>query len=383
MASVGAKEGTGTMRRPRIKPEHAPYRIGRDRIRIGGMSLGIAAEVEDPTGAVWTLLESMDGSRGVDEITDRVVATHPGASATRVRAGFRALVESGHVEETDAPEPAGITARDKARYDRSRQYFRWIDPVPRASSWEPQALLLHATVTVVGMGGSGGLAAMALAASGIGRLRCVDADVVELSNLNRQVLYDEHDIGRPKVDAAVARLRRLNSDIEVIGERRRVSGPADLRALAHACDVLVLAADDPHDVRVWTNRACLATGTPWVEAGYNGPLVGVGLFVPGEGACYECLLAADDERRRALGICRHDAPDWDAAVAGAVAAPSAGISGYLAAHAVLAQITGAPALAPGRRYTVNLVALDHPLVLADPRRSDCPACGDPGNLAPG
>ena len=106
-----------------------------------------------------------------------------------------------------------------------------------------------------------------------------------------------------------------------------MTGPAPLAELARGCDVLLLAADEPHEIQRWANRACLATGTPWVEAGYNGPLVGVGSFVPGEGACFECLLAADDERRRAQGLRREDAPDWSAAVAGAVAAPSAAAVG--------------------------------------------------------
>jgi bacteriocin biosynthesis cyclodehydratase domain-containing protein len=340
------------------------------------MSFGIAAEVEDATGAVWTLLESMDGTRSVDEIVHRIVHLHPEIPSHVARAGIYDFIESGHVEDAAGPEPPELTARDKARYDRSLRYFRWVDLVPRATSWEPQARLLRSSVTVVGLGGSGGVAAMALAASGVGRLHCVDPDVVELSNLNRQILYTEEDLGRPKAEAAVTRLRRLNADISVTGADQHVSGIADLSALAENCDVLLLAADDPADIRVWTNRACLGAGTPWVEAGYNGPLVGVGVFVPGDGACFECLLAADDDRRRALGLRREDAPDWDTAVARAVAAPPAGVSAYLAAHAVLAHITGAPQLPPGRRYSVNLAALDQPHLLADPRRSDCPACGD-------
>ena len=371
------------MRRPKIKLEHAPYRIGADRIRIGGMSFGIAAEVEDASGAVWTLLDSMDGTRSVDEIVRRVVELHPDVPSHVARAGIYDFIESGHVEDAGGPEPPELTARDKTRYDRSLRYFRWVDLVPRATSWEPQARLLKSKVAVVGVGGTGAVAALALAASGIGRLHCVDPDVVELSNLNRQVLYTEEDLGRPKVEAAVSRLRRLNADITVTGARLRVTGIADLSALAEDCDVLLLAADDPPDIRVWTNRACLGAGTPWVEAGYNGPLVGVGVFVPGDGACLECLLAADDQRRRALGLRREDAPDWDTAVARAVAAPPAGMSGYLAAHAVLAQITGAPRLPPGRRYSVNLAALDQPLLLADPPRPDCPACGNGGRQEPG
>ncbi|MFY1576213.1 HesA/MoeB/ThiF family protein [Verrucosispora sp. WMMD703] len=365
------------MRRPRVKPEHAPYRIADGRIRIGGPTYGIAAEVADPSGAIWCLLESMDGSRSVAEIVRHVQTAHADQPSTDIRAALQLFVDSGYVEETDAPDPPELSARDRQRFDRSRAYFRWMDLVPRDSTWEPQVALSRATVTVIGLGGTGGIAAMALAASGVGRLRCVDPDVVELSNLNRQLLYAEQDIGRAKVDAAVDRLRQLNSTVEVTGLRQRVTGTEQVAALAAECDVLVLAADRPPALRRWTNRACLATGTPWVDAGYHGPLVQVGRYVPGTGPCWECVRWADAEQHHAIGVRHADTVRRNAAVANAVAAPTAGISGHLAAHHAMALITGVPALPAGRVDAVNLLAPDATFVRDDPRRPDCAACGTP------
>lgn len=376
MTSALNAGGAIAMRRPKVKPEHTPYRIAGNRVRIGGLSYGLAAEVKDPTGAVWTLLRSMDGSRGADEIVARVVAAHPDESESGVRAALERFILAGYVEDAGAPEPAVLSARERERYDRGRNYFRWVDLKPRASSWEPQLLLRRARVTVVGLGGTGGNAALALAASGVGRLTCLDRDVVELSNLNRQVLYTEADLDRPKAEAAADRLRDLNSDISVDGRRSEITGIDDVRPLLDDCDLLLLAADRPPEIRRWVNRACLASGTPWVEAGYHGPLVVVGVYVPGEGACYECLRAAQDARLDELGAHRADAiPFREDAVSNAVAAPSAGISGYLAAHAVLALLIGSPPLAAGQMHGVNLAALDHRWVLDDKPRADCPACG--------
>src|SRR5262249_57258164 len=129
-------------------------------------------------------------------------------------------------------------------------------------------------------------AALGLVASGVGRLHCVDADTVELTNLNRQILYGESDLGRPKVEVAADRLRHLNSGVALTTARETVIGEADVRALASGCDVLVLCADRPSEIRLWANRACLATGTPWVDAGYHGPMVAAAAYVPGEGPCY-------------------------------------------------------------------------------------------------
>jgi len=367
------------MIRPRVKPEHAAYRIAGNRVRIGGLSFGIAAEVEDPTGAVWTLLQAMDGSRSADEIVDMVASRHPGETRQSLTDAIETFVESGYVEDWGAPDPAELTSRDKERYGRGRAYWRWLDLTPRSSSWEPQVRLRSARVTVVGLGGTGGCAAAALAASGVGYLHCVDHDLVELSNLNRQVLYSESDIHRPKADVAAARLRGLNSDVTITGQRAEITSFADVAALAADCDVLLLCADRPPEIYSWANRACLATGTPWVASGYHGPLVPVATYVPGDGACYQCLQMAQAENRQRIGTCPDDSAGREGAAGNAVAAPSAGISGYLAAHAVLALVTGIPPVRPGRIYSVNLVALDEPYVFTGPRRPDCPDCGGRGS----
>jgi len=364
------------LKRPRVKPEHRPIQVAGNRIRIGGTVYGIAGEVDDPTGSVWTLLNAMDGSRSVEAVVAAVVEAHPGERPAAVRAAVELFVESGHVYDAAGTDPPGLTDRDKVRHDRSRLFYRWIDSKPRASWWEPQARLRLARVTVVGVGGTGGNAAMALAASGVGELRCVDSDVVELSNLNRQVLFTESDIGRPKVEAAVERLRQLNSDIAITGVRRAMTGVADLQELSAECDLLLLCADRPGEIRVWANRACLATHTPWVDAGYHGPVVAVAAYVPGGGACYECVWRAEHERHRAMGVEADYTIQRNAQ--NAVSAPTAGISGYLAAHLGISLLTGVVPVRSGLVQGINLIAPDHHYVIEPTQRTDCPACDKPG-----
>lgn len=86
----------------------------------------------------------MDGTRSPAKIIDRVVRLHPAVSHDMVHAGLAQLIESGYVEGAAAPRPAGLTERDKERYDRARRYFRWLDLTPRASTWEPQERLRRA-----------------------------------------------------------------------------------------------------------------------------------------------------------------------------------------------------------------------------------------------
>ncbi|MCW2871309.1 MAG: dinucleotide-utilizing enzyme [Streptomyces oryziradicis] len=370
----------GPMRRPRIKPEHRPYRTVDGNIRIGSVIYGAGAEIEDPGGWVWTLTESLDGMRAPEAVIAEVTRRHPGVAAADVVTAYEQILDGGFVEDAGAPVPPELSLREQERYGRSMAFFRWIDLTPRTSPWDAQLRLRRSRVLLIGLGGTGGAVAQALVASGVGRLHCVDPDVVELSNLNRQPLYGENDIGRPKADAAVERLRSMNSDIVVTAERREVRGEGDLAELladGRGCDLLVLAADRPTAIRRWANRACLAAEVPWLDGGYHGPLATVGVHVPGNGPCWECMRAGEVARRD-LRLAPGEEEErasprmpWNP-----VNAVSAGLSGMLMAHAALTLLTGAPPIAPGFRFGVNLMAPGDPVLDRFPRRRDCPACGD-------
>jgi molybdopterin-synthase adenylyltransferase len=332
------------MRRPLMKPELAPWRTDRGTIRLGGWVYGIAAEIGDPTGAVWTLITALDGTASQADVVARVLARHPAESPQSVRRCLQALVASGYIEDAAEAVPARLTSDDTARLNRTRSYFALMDQTPRTSSWEPVARLRTATVTIIGVGGTGGPAAAALAETGIGAIHCVDDDDVELSNLSRGGLYTEADVGTPKAAAAAGHLRDLSRTVEVTASRIRVTGVADVRDLARRCDVLLLSADEPPDIHRWVSRACMAENTVWVDAGYAGPAVEVSSFVPGQGACWECLRAAASAE---------GPPPSRPAPSSAV---TAGISGCLAAHHVIARLTGVPPIEPGRSDVINLYA---------------------------
>ncbi|MYS23359.1 MULTISPECIES: HesA/MoeB/ThiF family protein [unclassified Streptomyces] len=365
-----------------MKPEHRPYRTVDGNIRIGSVIYGIGAEIADPDGWIWTLTQVMDGSRTTAQIAAEVAVRHPAVAPATVRSAMADLREAGFMDDAAAPLPAGLGDRDPIRHARGVALLRWMDLSPQASPWQAQLRLRQARVVVLGVGGTGGVAAQLLVASGVGHLHAVDPDVVELSNLNRQLLYREADIGSRKADAAVAALRSLNSDVTVTGEPREVSGPDDLAALlaygeGGPYDLLVLGADRPPEIRRWANRVCLALKLPWVEGGYRGPLVTAGVYVPGDGPCWECQRAGEVERRDLrLGPGQsEDAASprmpWNPA-----SAVTAALSGTLVAHVALALLSGVPPMQPGFRYGVNLMVLGDPVLQRHPRRPDCPACGD-------
>ncbi|WP_248961115.1 HesA/MoeB/ThiF family protein [Sphaerisporangium perillae] len=354
--------------RPRVKAEHRPHRYADGTVRIGGEIYGLAAEIDDPDGWVWAALSLMDGTLPVAQITSRLALAFRELSAAQAESLVAQLIASGYLEDAAAVPPPELSAREVDRYSRNHAFFRQVDLAPREHGWEAQLRLRNARVVVLGLGGTGSHAAWALAAAGVGRLHCVDPDVVEPSNLNRQVLYGEADIGRAKADVAVRRLRAVNSDVTITGERLRVGGQEELAELVSGADMLALCADEPrgHGLRVWANRACASAGIPWAGGGYSGPLVTVGVYEPGH-PCYECVSAGERARRR---------PGTPVDLGGpGVIATSAGISGHLVAHAVITQLTGIPAIPPGRIGGLNLIAPDHLIDVRHPARDDCPVCG--------
>ena len=192
----------------------------------------------------------------------------------------------GQLHELGLLERAPID--DGGRYARQLLYF--ADARPERDPHEAQDRLAAAQVVILGCGGLGSWTMCALAAAGVGSLLLVDDDVVELSNLNRQLLYRMADLGRPKVEAAAEALSAFNPELEIRTARRRVRGEADVARLLEGADLLVETADwPPYDISRWVDDACRRAGVAHISAGQMPPLVRVGpLYVPGRTACHRC-----------------------------------------------------------------------------------------------
>lgn len=147
-------------------------------------------------------------------------------------------------------------------------------------------------VLVVGCGALGSAGVNLLARAGIGRITIVDRDFVELSNLQRQLLFDEADAaaGLPKAVAAARAVARINSEVEVRPFVADVT-PANVEELVAAADV-VLDGTDNFETRYLVNDACVKRGVPWVYGGAVGSTGMSMTIVPGETACFRCLFPA-------------------------------------------------------------------------------------------
>ncbi len=363
------------MGRLRFKISRQPVRIGVDVVRVGGVVHKLTFDVEDPDGWLWALVNLLDGSRTVAQVTTALRARFPHRPPIDVAEAINGLRLTGHLVDADEREPAGLTPRERERYSRSRELFQAIDIGWQPSSWAPQLDLKASKAVVIGLGGVGSVIAAAFAASGVGHVHCVDYDVVALSDLNRQVLYTEQDRSRPKAETAVHHLRERNSDILVTGDRRNVDGPDTITAIARGFDLVALAADSPPEIRSWTNRACLALGIPWVWGGYHGPLMTVGVYRPGTGPCYDCAKVAERERKAAAAA----RTEWQPAI-GQIPPHAANfstvtITGSFAAEAAISLLTGSPRVPVNRIYQFNLVdRLERLVIGPETRHPRCSAC---------
>ena len=192
---------------------------------------------------------------------------------------------------------------------------------------EGQQKLLDAHVGIIGAGGLGSPVAMYLASAGVGRLTIADHDRVDLSNLQRQILHDSNDIGRPKVESARTRLTALNPDVTVTPLNTRIDA-SQLQQLAQQADVIVDASDN-FATRFAINAACVATGTPLVSGAAVRMEGQLSVFVPrrSDSPCYRCLYREGDE------------PDQTCTDNG-VLAPIVGIIGSLQALEALKLLLG-------------------------------------------
>jgi bacteriocin biosynthesis cyclodehydratase domain-containing protein len=240
--------------------------------------------IEQPDRVARGLLAALDGTRTAASLEEEF-------GRARVRSAVGDLTEAGLLE--DAADDELTPARDRERYDRQLRYFADLaaEGTPAA---EYHRRIREARVALLGVGGLGSWAAYALACCGVGELVLVDGDVVEESNFNRQILYRERDIGRPKVDAAAEALAEFDSACRLTAVPRRLDGVPAIREVVEGADFVVNAADWPaHDIERWTNAACVAAGLPFITMSHSPPVARVGpLYVPGTTGCYACQESA-------------------------------------------------------------------------------------------
>lgn len=226
---------------------------------------------------------------------------------------------------------------------------------------DAQTRFAQAHALIVGIGGLGNPAAQFLAAAGVATLTLVDGDRVDLTNLQRQILFDTGAVGQRKVDAAAARIAAINPEVRVVAWPSRVSD-AELATLAAPADVVIDCTDN-FATRHAINRACVAAAKPLVSGAairFDGQIA-VFDMRDALSPCYHCLFGEGDEfeetRCATMGVF----------------APLVGIVGATQAAEALKLLAGAGQTLAGRLLLLDALTMEwrEVRVLKDPR---CPVC---------
>lgn len=228
-----------------------------------------------------------------------------------------------------------------------------------------QARLLQSKVLVVGAGGLGSPVLLYLAAAGVGTIGVIDADVVDLSNLQRQIIHENATIGTPKVDSAAARLRAINPDITIKTYQTKLTAQNALEVISQY-DVVADGTDN-FNSRFLINDACYFAKKTLVSAAilrFDGQLSTFKAHEDGDHACYRCIY--------------HEAPPEDqvptcaqAGVLGAIC----GTMGSLQATEVLKEIMGVGESMSGQLMIYDALYQDFRKVKVR-RDPGCPLCGE-------
>jgi molybdopterin/thiamine biosynthesis adenylyltransferase len=222
-----------------------------------------------------------------------------------------------------------------------------------------QEKLFNSKVLVIGAGGLGSPASLYLAAAGVGTIGIADSDVVELSNLQRQVLHSTDDLGKPKTESAKETLTRLNPDVTVLTYQMMVT-EENIGELIADYDFIIEATDNLTG-KFLVNDACVKAGKPFSHGGINRMKGQTMTYVPGKGACYRCVFR------------EMPAPTAKNTAKVGVFPTVPGIIGTIQATEALKFLLGEGDLLTGYLLTYNAKTMEFRKIPV-PRDADCSAC---------
>jgi len=226
-----------------------------------------------------------------------------------------------------------------------------------------QKKLLNSKLLIIGAGGLGAPAAMYLAAAGVGTIGIADADEVDLSNLQRQIIHGTSDVGKAKVKSAKETINAMNPDVTVNTYRIFVSAE-NILELINEYDFIIDGTDN-FPAKFLINDACVMAEKPFSHAGiirFQGQLM---TYVPGEGPCYRCVFHAPPPKD-AVPTCKQ------AGVIGAMG----GVIGSLQAMEAIKYIIGVGNLLVGKLLTYDALKMEFRTIALPKNTHKCAVCGD-------
>lgn len=248
---------------------------------------GVAIQMDDPSDFIMEVSKQMDGIKTVEQLKAILSPLFP-KETPYLDILLSTLDKEYLLEDTAHNHTETLTNYDIARWARNIEFFGTYCKA-NENKYSHQEKLKSTKVAVFGLGGVGSNIVYNLAAMGICNITAVDFDTVELSNLNRQIIYHESDIGQLKSSVAKNRISEFlpNANINFINQK--ISSSKDIENIIVGQDIVICAIDHPREKIVdWFNLACTKHNTPFLCGSLDSRLITYYTIIPGQTGCIEC-----------------------------------------------------------------------------------------------
>lgn len=255
-----------------------------------GSSLNKAIEILDPTGVIFRIIELCDGKHRVDEIYKKVKLDFKDIEKQDIESFLESLYEKKYIIEDNENYNTFFLDKSKERHKRNINFLSNFSPDGH-EKYRYIEKIQNQTVLLLGLGGVGSVILYNLAALGVNKIIGVDFDKVDTTNLNRQILYKESDIGDDKVSAAERTIKAFNSSIEFKTINKRIESEKDLEQIIsqNGCTFIICAADRPSVlINDWVNKVSIKKRVPWIYGGNSETVSFYRLIDPTKTSCFEC-----------------------------------------------------------------------------------------------
>jgi molybdopterin/thiamine biosynthesis adenylyltransferase len=292
--------------RPQFKATFPIYRIDHC---LYVQRWGFSVEIFDADGAIERFISLLDGTRTLSELRLALSEQATELTPAAITAAVEQFDQAGFLED-GAAQP-DLDEQSLVRWRRNLGFLESYSSLA-TSKYELQRRLRDCRIAILGLGGVGSHLLFDLVGMGMRDIRIVDFDSVELSNLNRQILYTENDIGKSKTDVAAQRILDYDSRIKLDVRTGYMGSSEDVLQMIEGRDLILSTADTPKmQIVRWVNQACVTARTTLIAGGVDNRRVVFYTMIPGVTGCVECWKRCVDERDKLSADLSAKKEEWE------------------------------------------------------------------------
>lgn len=271
--------------KPKLKKAY-PVVYDKNRILVGGFGKNI--EYADPTGSVYFVFKLLTGKYTIKQITRKTINQYSQYTEKDVFDLINDLNSERIIEDANISGTNVLSKYELERYHRNINFFSsFIDL--KKNKYRIQRKISDTTVGIIGLGGLGSHIVYDLAALGIGHIKAIEFDKLDLTNLNRQILYNYEDVGKSKGHLAKKRIHDFNPKVKFDLFEKKVTSAKDITDCFNDVDFIILVADRPkYYMAHWANESAVTLNVPMFVAGLEAQRAMYYTIIPHKTGCVEC-----------------------------------------------------------------------------------------------